>query len=157
MPTGRPSIYSDELAETICRRIAEGESLSRICSDPGMPTATTVREWDRRDRDGFSARYARAREEQADRYFDEVADIADGAAEAAEALALEAEAREEDPKRAAEAYRRTYSEEIQARKLRIDSRKWMLARMNRTKYGDRVDSQSAVEVVHRIHVGPKPE
>ena len=122
-----------------------------------MPDASTVREWERRDRNGFASIYARAREEQADRYFDEVCDIADGAAEAAEALAAEAEAAHDDPKRASEAYRRAYSEEIQARRLRIDSRKWMLARMNRAKYGDRVEQAGSLEVVYRIHRGPKPE
>lgn len=153
----RPSTYTDEIAQTICRRIAEGESVSRICADPDMPNASTVREWERTDRNGFAALYARAREAQADLYFDEVCDIADGAAEAAAALADEAADREVDPKRAAEAYRRVYSEEIQARKLRIDSRKWMLARMNRAKYGDRVEQAGSVEVVYRIHRGPKPE
>jgi len=143
------SVYSDELAERICQRIADGETLSRICADEGMPDSSTVRRWEREDRGGFRAIYARAREEQAETFFDDVLDVADGAAEAADALAQDAADRV-DEKYAADVYRRVYSEEIQARRLRIDSRKWMLARMNRAKYGDRVDSGGSVEVVYRI-------
>src|SRR5262245_33257734 len=46
-PSGkhRPSEYTAEMAAAICDRIAEGESLARICSDPSMPTRDTVRHW----------------------------------------------------------------------------------------------------------------
>ena len=42
---GRPTLYSDELAATICRRLAEGESLRKICANPTMPDKSTVLSW----------------------------------------------------------------------------------------------------------------
>jgi transposase-like protein len=73
-----PSSYSDELALEICTRLAEGESLKRICSDEGMPNRSTVNAW-RRDHPAFSAMFARARE-----------DCSDTMAEAAVAVAMTA-------------------------------------------------------------------
>ena len=55
-------LYTPALAETICKRIAEGESLRAICRDSGMPTEGAVRAWARDNRDGFGARYRLARE-----------------------------------------------------------------------------------------------
>lgn len=58
--TGRPSIYSDELAAEICERLANDESLNTICRDDHMPTRQAVHEWIADDRDGFRDKYARA-------------------------------------------------------------------------------------------------
>jgi hypothetical protein len=41
---GRPSIFTPELSEEICRRLADGESLRNICARPEMPAARTVNE-----------------------------------------------------------------------------------------------------------------
>jgi hypothetical protein len=64
-PTGRPSRHTPELAEEICRRLAEGESLRTICRDAHVPNLSTVLEWARDDRGGFAVMYRRARETQA--------------------------------------------------------------------------------------------
>ena len=73
--TGRPSLYSPELAEIICSRMAAGETVRAICRDPNMPHETTVRNWAAMDRDGFFALYTRARllqgEAIADRAYDD--------------------------------------------------------------------------------------
>ncbi len=42
---GRPSGYTEAIAVEICRRIAERESLRKICADPDMPDKTTVLRW----------------------------------------------------------------------------------------------------------------
>ena len=42
---GRPSHYSAEIADTICDRLAGGESLRAICADAGMPDRATVCRW----------------------------------------------------------------------------------------------------------------
>ena len=42
---GRPSTYTPEIAEIICRRLADGESLRMICAVAPMPTRQTVRNW----------------------------------------------------------------------------------------------------------------
>ena len=62
---GRPSSYTEEVAEELCIRLGLGESLAQICRDPEMPAQSTVYLWLLRHPD-FSERYTRAREEQAE-------------------------------------------------------------------------------------------
>jgi len=74
-PQGLAAImYPPETRDEILKRIADGESLRAICSDGGMPDRSTVENWLQDDAD-FSAKYARAREAQADGIFDGMADI----------------------------------------------------------------------------------
>ena len=42
---GRPSDYSDEIANKICKRLGERESLREICLDPTMPERATILDW----------------------------------------------------------------------------------------------------------------
>ncbi len=110
----RPTIFNDELASTICRRLALGESARQICRDDSMPALSTLMKWvTDADKIGFSEQYARARDCQADFYADEIVDIADELAEDADSNA------------------------IQRARLRVDSRKWKVARMSPRKYGDK--------------------
>lgn len=112
---GRPSLYSQELADKICSLIAEGYSLRKICDMEGMPTKETVRVWLRdENKASFTAQYARARDEQADHYADEITEIADT---------------EEDPQKA---------------RVRIDARKWVASKLKPKKYGDKLDLDANV-------------
>ena len=104
---GRPTIYSNDVAFQICDRLSDGEPLKRICTDPTMPAKTTVYRW-RHENAEFRDMYARAREDQADTFADDIVDIADS---------------EEDPNRA---------------RVRIDARKWVAAKLKERAYGDRV-------------------
>jgi hypothetical protein len=45
MPAGRPTDYTEALAEEICLRLAEGESLVSICREEGMPRRAAVFRW----------------------------------------------------------------------------------------------------------------
>jgi hypothetical protein len=60
-PTGRPSLYTEELADELCVRIARRERLSTILADPHMPCQDTIYHW-RQTKPGFSEKLARARE-----------------------------------------------------------------------------------------------
>lgn len=62
---GRPSLYSTELADLICERLADGESLRSICREAAMPGMMTVLDWRNRYPE-FRAKYACAREAQAE-------------------------------------------------------------------------------------------
>ena len=42
---GRPSDYSDEIANEICKRLGEHETLREICLDPTMPERATILDW----------------------------------------------------------------------------------------------------------------
>ena len=59
---GRPSIFSRELADRLCERLADSETLRAICRDEGMPDERTVRRWALDDVGGFAGHYAKARE-----------------------------------------------------------------------------------------------
>lgn len=110
--TGRPSIFTQELADTICERLANGESLKAICEDDDMPDRWTVWKWDRDNHEGFSHKYARAREHQGDHYFDQCLEVADG----------KGVAKGRDP---------------QERRLMFDARRWMAGKL-KGKYSDKV-------------------
>lgn len=73
---GRPSSFDDEIAATICERLAAGESLRAICSAEEMPDRGTVIRWVLSN-EYFAAKYAQAREIQAELLVDEMQEIAD--------------------------------------------------------------------------------
>lgn len=122
----RPSDYSQATADAICARLADGESLRAICRDEGMPDKSTVFRW-LAAHDTFRDQYAHAREAQADEMFEDLLDIAD---DGTRDTYTDSEGRE-----------RTDTDVIARSKLRVDTRKWMLARMSPKKYGDRVTTE----------------
>jgi hypothetical protein len=74
---GRPSEYSDKIAEAICERLLNGESLRAICADPAMPARATVFRWLARNQE-FRRSYAFARQCHAEDFaFESLAMIAD--------------------------------------------------------------------------------
>ena len=42
---GRPSLYTPELGEAVCREISAGKSLRTVCDMVGMPDRQTVFRW----------------------------------------------------------------------------------------------------------------
>ena len=72
---GRPSKYSEVIADTICEEIASGRSLLSICSSKDMPSQSMVYRW-LQEHDEFREKYVRARERQADHFADQVHEIA---------------------------------------------------------------------------------
>lgn len=42
---GRPSTFTDEIFDTICERLENGEVLKAICKDDEMPDRSTVLRW----------------------------------------------------------------------------------------------------------------
>lgn len=64
---GRPSIYTEELADKICKAISISlVSLPRMCeANPSFPSSETIRVW-KRDIPSFSVKYLTARKDQVD-------------------------------------------------------------------------------------------
>lgn len=79
---GRPSDFTPEIANAICERLADGESLRQICRDDDMPDRSTVRRWLSAN-EAFRAQYAHAREEQGDAYAEKAVEEAMTAEDAA--------------------------------------------------------------------------
>ena len=129
--TGRPSTYSQEIADEVCRRLAGGESLRAICRDEGIPDELTVRLWALDDREGFAAQYARAREIQFLAIADELLEIAD------DGRNDWMQRRGNDERAGWEL--NGHGEHIQRSRVRIDTRKWMLSKMLPKVYGDKTE------------------
>lgn len=72
----KPTIYSQAMADEVCRRLIGGESLTAICDEQGMPSKSTVFYW-RHSNEQFRKQYDTAREAQAEAIFTEILDIAD--------------------------------------------------------------------------------
>jgi hypothetical protein len=72
----RPTEYTEEIGDTICDRIVDGESLRTICADAGMPDPATVSGWFS-SHPKFRYAYELARAFQAEGLMDESLDIID--------------------------------------------------------------------------------
>ena len=122
---GRPSSYSEKIVTELCRRIADGESLRKVCEASDMPAKSTVLGWLSDGKHGeFSDQYTRAREIQADALFDEALEIADNAS----GDWIETE----DGKRVLD------HEHVQRSRLRVDTRKWAAGKLAPKRYGDKI-------------------
>ena len=74
--TGRPTSFTDVMAQSICKQVANGLCLKDICEQTDMPSRQTVYNW-LNAHTTFLDMYARAREERADLIADEILAIAD--------------------------------------------------------------------------------
>lgn len=124
---GAQTIYTVELGTEICTRIAMGESLTSICKDPDMPTAPTVLNWVFRDPD-FREQYRLAREIQAELMGDEILDIADNGTN---------DWMEKRNSKGEMIGWVENGEAIRRSHLRVESRKWIAARLLPKKWGDK--------------------
>ena len=71
---GRPTTFTQQLADQICERMANGETLRAVCRDIGLPPSTVI-EWTMNNKT-FSEQYTQARQKQADSYADMILDEA---------------------------------------------------------------------------------
>ncbi|AOY90550.1 hypothetical protein BKK79_00935 [Cupriavidus sp. USMAA2-4] len=128
---GRPSLYTQAIVDTILEKIAGGKFLTEICADPAMPSCSTVFKW-RLEHPEFSEAYAHAREAAADKMVIETVAIADDG--------------RNDTYLDEEGQPRTDYDVIQRSKLRVETRKWLLARMAPKEYGDRIETHHSGEI-----------
>jgi disulfide oxidoreductase YuzD len=126
---GRPSGYSEEIADAICELIATSDSgLERICAAEGMPSARAVYRW-LEEHEAFRQKYARARELQGEYLALQVIAIADdGSADMAVRY------REDGSE-----YQAVDQEHISRSRLRVDARKWLASKLAPKRYGDRLE------------------
>ena len=113
---GRPSLYSEDLADRICREIIKGRSVRNIADDEGMPALSQIYRWLTEHAD-FQDNYARAREIQGDVLAGEIQAIADD-----ESIPPE------------------------SRRVRIDARKWLAGKLRPKVYGDKQQVELSGEV-----------
>lgn len=117
---GRPSAYSEELAEQIVTRLIAGESLASISRSAEMPHEATLHRW-RADKDHpFREHYAHARACQGIGFGEKVAQI--GISCLLGKVAPD------------------------AARVAIDALKWSAGRMAPKEFGDRIDVSGEIDV-----------
>jgi len=147
----RPSDYSPELTAVMCARMAEGVSLRSICLADDMPDKATVFRWLAAHKE-FRDQYARAREARADAMAEEILEISDD----------DRDDSITDPESGAT---RLNAEFVARSRLKVDTRKWLMARMAPKVYGDKVTQElqgpegGPVSTITRIELvaAPIPE
>jgi len=124
---GRQSDYNTKIARAIADRMIDGQTLRAFCQQNGMPDEGTIYRWIAQHGE-FRQMYAHARELQAMRWAEEVLTISDDA--------------HLDP---------------QDRRIRVDTRKWLLSTVLPRIYGDKVTvaGDPAAPIVHVAAVDPK--
>ena len=105
-----------------------------------MPAESTVRAWALDDIHGFAAQYARAREIGYHGLFDEMLEIADTTHEGVKTV------------QKATGIETTTGDMIEHRRLRVDTRKWMLSKALPKIYGDKLahtgaDGESPIAMI----------
>ena len=111
---GRPSDYTQDIADKICFMIGEGTSLRKTLLTDGMPSGQTVYSWFRKHPD-FLEQYARAKEESGDADQDKLDEIAEKVL--------------------------TGEYEPQQARVAADIIKWSASKKKPKKYGDRITTE----------------
>ena len=124
-PRGRPSTFSQEVADEIITRLSKGEPLEKICRDDHLPPVRTVNHWKEASA-AFMADIAHAREAGFDALAAECLDIADE-------TTFDTIIGENGDK--------PNTEWISRSKLRIDTRLKLLAKWDPKRYGEKITQE----------------
>ena len=124
--------YSDkektDIFNFICKEIEKGNSLRQVLRDnENMPSTSTLYQWIDSDKEK-TKQYARSCELRADILFDEMIEIADTPIDG---IVIETDDNGRTKERKGDM--------LGHRRLQVDTRKWILSKMNPKKYGDKTD------------------
>src|SRR5262245_58853263 len=100
--------YSDEWARAFLVEVGQGKAVFSICKRSDQPGFDTVMNW-LNEKPEFAERYARAKGAAMDAMAEEVLKLADSATKA----------------------------DWQCRRLQVETRKWIMGKLNPKKYGDK--------------------
>lgn len=128
--TGRPEIWSQELADKVCEKIAQGYSMRTVCASDDMPAISTLFKWIR-EKPEFTQQYARATEERTEAMAEDILDIADDGSN--DLMTIQ---------KGDVTYEVENREVTNRSRLRVDTRKWLMSKMKPKKYGEKLDLTS---------------
>lgn len=123
--------FSPDVGIDVCKHIAAGKSLRTIAKIDGMPCASTIMLWASKGSKGdeeyaaFAEQYTRAMEARVELMAEEILDISDDGLN--------------DYTKKTKGEEVVNSDHIQRSRLRVDSRKWLMAKMMPKKYGDKAE------------------
>lgn len=129
-PTGRPTLYSEKLADDICELVADNYRLTEIEKMRGMPTRRSIVNWLGKYPE-FDVKYTRAREELALAMSDEILAIADDTSN-------------DWMERRGEKV--PNMEVVMRSRVRIDTRRWLMTKILPKKFGDRLELDHSGEL-----------
>lgn len=128
--------YSEEdktnIVNTVCERIMEGEAIREIMKDKSLPNFNTLLIWISND-EKKSNQYAKAMEIRSELLFEEMLEIADDGSNDHMTIT-----------RGNEQYNVENKEFTSRSRLRVDTRKWYLSKLNPKKFGDKVEHSGDV-------------
>jgi hypothetical protein len=129
---GRPSKFTQALADKICERVASGESLRKVCATPGYPHMSNVLRWlAEEEKAAFREQYTRAREAQADAMAEDLMELHEKAwvpvLVGGKPLMVKGEPLMTVDKASVAAVR-----------LEAENKKWLMGKLKPKKYGDKV-------------------
>ena len=127
-------MYSQEIADKVCERLAAGDSLRKACREIGCGVQTIL-DWTVAN-EAFSGQYARARAAGYALLADELVEIADDSTN--------------DTFVDDNGNQRTNTEVVARSRLRVDTRKWMLSKMLPKVFGEKTSLEvgGTVRVEH---------
>lgn len=120
---GRPTKFTQEIADMVCDRLSHGETMRSICNDPAMPCLSTIFNWEESN-PKFLELSTRAREKGTHLMADECIAIAD------------------DPVL-----------EPHDKRIRIDTRLRLIGKWNAKRYGDKVEVEQTGTTKVRVIMG----
>jgi hypothetical protein len=106
----RQTLFTEALADDICERLIDGESLRQICADESMPNRSTVLRWMAAN-ESFATKCAHARDLQAELMDDMILECANNCT----------------------------PESAIADRVRISAYQWRASKLKPKKYGDKLD------------------
>lgn len=122
-----------EVVDYICGEIAKGTQLKDILNNDWMPSMRTFFRW-LRTYPELAKSYEMAKMERADVMFEEIIEIAD---DARNDWMIEHD-------KDGNGFYKFCGEHVARSRLRIDTRKWAMTRLNRFKYGDKLEADVKV-------------
>lgn len=130
---GRPPEYTEAIAKEICLAIStSSHGLRKLCKDnPHWPSYPVIFRWLLENTDNFRDRYAIAKEAQCEVFADEIMEIADNGSND---IGNDGKVKKEV---------------INRSRLRVDSRKWLMSKLQAKKYGDKQEHDVKVNDVTR--------
>ena len=151
--------FSNELFAEICRRMAnDGQTLRQICRSEGMPDRSTFYDWVDAD-PKLADLYARARDRLIEYWSDDTIEISDDSTNDYMKRKASTGGGRSDIDGELEQELVPNHENINRARLRVDTRKWLMAKLMPRKYGDQLKidqktelglSGSAVELLDAI-------
>jgi hypothetical protein len=130
------SKYTPQIARKICEQIMQGKTLNQICKHHNMPSKERVVHWLAQPKnEDFREMYYYARRVQAEILVDEIIEIADD---------NENDWTPSFNKKGEQNGWKPDHECIQRSRVRIDTRKWLAAKMLPRMYGEKVDVTHSV-------------